>query len=83
MRLSDKSHYTTPPNLKLWVKSLEFYPGVFGGGELPIDAFFGDIPTPEPRDVSMSHIRRFKHCFVNILNSISAASSQLPCFGVW
>nr|VFK23053.1 MAG: hypothetical protein BECKLPF1236B_GA0070989_13381 [Candidatus Kentron sp. LPFa] len=32
--------------------------------------------------VSISEIRRPRHCLVNTLNSISAISNQLPCFEV-
>ena len=35
------------------------------------------------RSVSMSAIRRAKHCRASTLNSHSAMFSQLPCFGVY
>ena len=35
------------------------------------------------RSVSMSGIRRHKHCRVSTLSSISAIFNQLPCLGVY
>jgi hypothetical protein len=76
---------SAPSHLNLWVQILEFYADIVSG-QLPVAPFLlfvaGFFLWVWRRSVGTLGIRRFRHCLLKALSSISAMFSQLPWLGV-